>query len=100
MTDLTVLILVPNARDRIEQMETDLYRRVCRQVAADSEPVLALGKNAIDMVYPCSLGAGVSSGCVCAASYAACSSGVNGTSVTSPVWQFTTILCMITPKEY
>jgi len=32
-----------NARDRLGQMETDLYRRVCRQVALDSERILALG---------------------------------------------------------
>jgi DNA mismatch repair protein MutS len=32
-----------NARDRMEQMETDLFRRVCRQVAAESERILALG---------------------------------------------------------
>jgi DNA mismatch repair protein MutS len=31
-----------NARDRIEQMETDLYRRVCRQVAAESDKILTL----------------------------------------------------------
>jgi DNA mismatch repair protein MutS len=34
--------LILNARDRIEAMETDLFRRVCRQVAAGSEKVLAL----------------------------------------------------------
>jgi DNA mismatch repair protein MutS len=34
--------LILNARDRIEAMETDLYRRVCRQVAAESEKVLSL----------------------------------------------------------
>jgi DNA mismatch repair protein MutS len=34
--------LILNARDRIEAMETDLFRRVCRQVAAESERVLAL----------------------------------------------------------
>jgi DNA mismatch repair protein MutS len=34
--------LILNARDRIEAMETDLFRRVCRQVAAESEKVLAL----------------------------------------------------------
>jgi DNA mismatch repair protein MutS len=34
--------LILNARDRIEAMETDLFRRVCRQVAAESESVLAL----------------------------------------------------------
>jgi DNA mismatch repair protein MutS len=32
-----------NARDRLEQMETDLYRRVCRQVALESERILVLG---------------------------------------------------------
>ncbi len=35
--------MILNARDRIEQMETDLYRRVCRQVAAESDRILALG---------------------------------------------------------
>jgi DNA mismatch repair protein MutS len=35
--------MILNARDRIEQMETDLYHRVCRQVAAESDKVLALG---------------------------------------------------------
>jgi DNA mismatch repair protein MutS len=34
--------LILNARDRIEAMETDLFRRVCRQVAAESEKVLAV----------------------------------------------------------
>jgi DNA mismatch repair protein MutS len=34
--------LILNARDRIEAMETDLFRRVCRQVATASEKVLAL----------------------------------------------------------
>jgi len=34
--------LILNARDRIDAMETELYRRVCRQVAAGSEKVLAL----------------------------------------------------------
>jgi DNA mismatch repair protein MutS len=34
--------LILNARDRIEAMETDLFRRVCRQVAAESEKILAL----------------------------------------------------------
>ena len=34
--------MILNARDRMEQMETDLYRRVCRQVAAESERILAL----------------------------------------------------------
>jgi DNA mismatch repair protein MutS len=34
--------LILNARDRIGAMETDLFRRVCRQVAAGSEKVLAL----------------------------------------------------------
>jgi DNA mismatch repair protein MutS len=34
--------LILNARDRIAEMETELYRRVCRQVAAESERVLAL----------------------------------------------------------
>ena len=32
-----------NARDRIEQMEINLYRRVCRQVAEESDTVLTLG---------------------------------------------------------
>jgi len=35
--------MILNARDRMEQMETDLYRRVCRQVALESERILALG---------------------------------------------------------
>jgi DNA mismatch repair protein MutS len=35
--------MILNARDRMEQMETDLYRRVCRQVAAESDKILALG---------------------------------------------------------
>ncbi|MDD5338484.1 MAG: DNA mismatch repair protein MutS [Dehalococcoidales bacterium] len=35
--------MILNARDRIEQMETDLYRRVCRQIAAESDGILALG---------------------------------------------------------
>ncbi|MBN1160867.1 MAG: DNA mismatch repair protein MutS [Dehalococcoidales bacterium] len=35
--------MILNARDRIEQMENDLYRRVCRQVAEESDRVLALG---------------------------------------------------------
>jgi DNA mismatch repair protein MutS len=35
--------MILNARDRIEQMEIDLYRRVCRQVAAESDKILALG---------------------------------------------------------
>ncbi len=35
--------MILNARDRIEQMENDLYRRVCRQVAEESERILALG---------------------------------------------------------
>jgi len=36
--------LILNARDRIEEMETELFRRVCRQVATASERVLALGE--------------------------------------------------------
>jgi DNA mismatch repair protein MutS len=35
--------LILNARDRMAEMETDLFRRVCGQVAASSEAVLALG---------------------------------------------------------
>ncbi|MCJ7606133.1 MAG: DNA mismatch repair protein MutS, partial [Dehalococcoidales bacterium] len=35
--------LILNARDRMAEMETDLFRRVCRQVAAAGEKVLALG---------------------------------------------------------
>jgi DNA mismatch repair protein MutS len=35
--------MILNARDRMEQMETDIYRRVCRQVAAESDKILALG---------------------------------------------------------
>jgi len=34
--------LILNARDRIAEMETSLFRRVCRQVAAASERILAL----------------------------------------------------------
>jgi DNA mismatch repair protein MutS len=34
--------LILNARDRLEEIETDLFRRVCRQVAADSERILEL----------------------------------------------------------
>jgi DNA mismatch repair protein MutS len=34
--------MILNARDRMEEMETDLFRRVCKQVAAESERVLAL----------------------------------------------------------
>jgi DNA mismatch repair protein MutS len=34
--------LILNARDRMEAMETDLFRRVCQQVAAESERILAL----------------------------------------------------------
>ena len=36
--------LILNARDRMAEMETDLFRRVCRQVATASERVLALGE--------------------------------------------------------
>jgi DNA mismatch repair protein MutS len=35
--------MILNARDRLEQMEHDLYRRVCRQVALESDRILALG---------------------------------------------------------
>lgn len=35
--------MILNARERMEQMETDLYRRICRQLAAESEKILALG---------------------------------------------------------
>jgi DNA mismatch repair protein MutS len=35
--------MILNARDRLEQVETDVYRRVCRQVALESERILALG---------------------------------------------------------
>jgi DNA mismatch repair protein MutS len=35
--------MILNARDRIEQMENDLYRRVCRQVAEESDRILSLG---------------------------------------------------------
>jgi DNA mismatch repair protein MutS len=31
-----------NARDRIIELETNLFQRVCQQIAAESEPVLAL----------------------------------------------------------
>jgi DNA mismatch repair protein MutS len=34
--------LILNARDRIAEMEGDLYRRVCRQVASASQRILAL----------------------------------------------------------
>jgi DNA mismatch repair protein MutS len=34
--------LILNARDRMAEMETDLFRRVCRQVASASEHILAL----------------------------------------------------------
>jgi len=34
--------LILNARDRISEMEIELYRRVCRQVAAESEKILTL----------------------------------------------------------
>jgi len=36
--------LILNARDRMAEMETDLFRRVCRQVASASERILALGE--------------------------------------------------------
>ncbi len=38
-----------NARDRMAEMETSLFRRVCRQVAAASERVLALSGALADM---------------------------------------------------
>jgi len=34
--------LILNARDRINELETDIFRRVCRQVATASEPILAV----------------------------------------------------------
>ena len=34
--------LILNARDRIAELEADIFHRVCRQVAAVSEPVLAV----------------------------------------------------------
>jgi DNA mismatch repair protein MutS len=34
--------LILNARDRIAEMESNLFRQVCKQVAADSERILAL----------------------------------------------------------
>jgi DNA mismatch repair protein MutS len=34
--------LILNARDRVSELETDIFRRVCRQIAAASEPILAL----------------------------------------------------------
>jgi DNA mismatch repair protein MutS len=34
--------LILNARDRIAEMESSLFRQVCKQVAADSERILAL----------------------------------------------------------
>ncbi len=36
--------LILNARDRMAEMETDLFRRVCRQVATASERILALAE--------------------------------------------------------
>ena len=33
--------VILNARDRIGELEADLFRRVCRQIASVSEPVLA-----------------------------------------------------------
>jgi DNA mismatch repair protein MutS len=36
--------LILNARDRMEAMEADLFRRVCRQVAASSERILSLAE--------------------------------------------------------
>ncbi len=36
--------LILNARDRMAEMETDLFRRVCKQVATASERILALGE--------------------------------------------------------
>ncbi len=36
--------LILSARDRIGEVETDIYRRVCGQVAAATGPVLALGQ--------------------------------------------------------
>jgi len=34
--------LILNARDRISELETDIFRRVCRQIATASEPILAV----------------------------------------------------------
>ena len=34
--------LILNARDRIAELESDIFRRVCRQVAASSERILAI----------------------------------------------------------
>ncbi|MEJ2047986.1 MAG: DNA mismatch repair protein MutS, partial [Dehalococcoidia bacterium] len=34
--------LILNARDRINELETDIFRRVCQQVATASEPILAV----------------------------------------------------------
>jgi DNA mismatch repair protein MutS len=45
--------LILNARDRISEMETDIFRRVCRQVAAASESILAVA-NAIANTDVCS----------------------------------------------
>ncbi len=34
--------LILNARDRINELETDIFRRVCQQIATASEPILAV----------------------------------------------------------
>jgi DNA mismatch repair protein MutS len=47
--------MILNARDHMEQMETDLYRRVCRQVAAESERILALGAALAQLDVACAL---------------------------------------------
>ncbi len=41
--------LILNARDRISELETDIYRRVCRQVATVSEHILAVADALADL---------------------------------------------------
>jgi len=41
--------LILNARDRMAEVETELFRRVCRQVAAASERILALAEALANM---------------------------------------------------
>jgi DNA mismatch repair protein MutS len=41
--------LILNARDRMAEMEADLFRQVCRQAAEHSERVLALGQALADL---------------------------------------------------
>ncbi|MEK7353737.1 MAG: DNA mismatch repair protein MutS, partial [Chloroflexota bacterium] len=47
--------LILNARDRIAELETSLFQRVCQQVAASSEPVLALAGALANLDVFCSL---------------------------------------------